>query len=87
MFYSSLILAKKGPLGKIWLAAHMDKKLRKGEIFQVLYPILAHAFIYTYKKDLALSPSYIDAHILTTNFPNRPILECQWTQLSTQQHR
>jgi len=23
MFYSQFILAKKGPLGKIWLAAHL----------------------------------------------------------------
>ena len=29
MFYSQIILAKKGPLGKIWLAAHWDKKLTK----------------------------------------------------------
>ncbi|KAL1524073.1 hypothetical protein AB1Y20_018983 [Prymnesium parvum] len=25
MFYSQFVLAKRGPLGKIWLAAHMDK--------------------------------------------------------------
>lgn len=33
MFYSQVILAKKGPLGKIWLAAHWDKKLTKNQIF------------------------------------------------------
>ena len=33
MFYSQLILAKKGPLGKIWLAAHWDKKLTKNQIY------------------------------------------------------
>ncbi|KAI9919167.1 hypothetical protein PsorP6_011859 [Peronosclerospora sorghi] len=33
MFYSQIILAKKGPLGKIWLAAHWDKKLTKQQIF------------------------------------------------------
>lgn len=33
MFYSQLILARKGPLGKIWLAAHFDKKLSKNQIF------------------------------------------------------
>jgi cohesin complex subunit SCC1 len=33
MFYSQLILAKKGPLGKIWLAAHFEKKLTKQQIF------------------------------------------------------
>ena len=34
MFYSQIILAKKGPLGKIWLAAHWDKKLTRSQIFQ-----------------------------------------------------
>jgi len=33
MFYSQVILARKGPLGKIWLAAHYDKKLTKSQIF------------------------------------------------------
>jgi cohesin complex subunit SCC1 len=34
MFYSQIILAKKGPLGKIWLAAHWgDKKLGRPQIF------------------------------------------------------
>ena len=35
MFYSQLILAKKGELGKIWLAAHMAKKLSKKDIFKI----------------------------------------------------
>eukprot|EP00698_Gefionella_okellyi_P006931 TRINITY_DN1678_c0_g1_i2.p1 TRINITY_DN1678_c0_g1~~TRINITY_DN1678_c0_g1_i2.p1 ORF type:complete len:511 (+),score=118.29 TRINITY_DN1678_c0_g1_i2:72-1604(+) len=35
MFYSFNVLAKKGPLAKVWLAAHnMDKKLTKQVIFQ-----------------------------------------------------
>lgn len=33
MFYNQIILARKGPLGKIWLAAHFDKKLTKNQIF------------------------------------------------------
>lgn len=33
MFYSQVILARKGPLGKIWIAAHFDKKLTKSQIF------------------------------------------------------
>jgi len=32
MFYAQLVLAKKGPLGRVWLAAHWDKKLTKKEI-------------------------------------------------------
>jgi len=34
MFYSDIILAKKGPLGRIWLAAHWDKKLSKQQVFE-----------------------------------------------------
>eukprot|EP00127_Corallochytrium_limacisporum_P007265 Clim_evm6s246 gene=Clim_evmTU6s246 len=34
MFYSQFVLAKKGPLGKVWLAAHWDSKLSKAQIFQ-----------------------------------------------------
>lgn len=33
MYYSQLILTRKGPLGKIWIAAHFDKKLTKHQIF------------------------------------------------------
>jgi cohesin complex subunit SCC1 len=32
MFYSEFVLTKKGPLAKIWLAAHWDKKLNKNQI-------------------------------------------------------
>lgn len=34
MFYSQVILAKKGPLAKVWMAAHWgDKKLSRPQIF------------------------------------------------------
>jgi cohesin complex subunit SCC1 len=29
MFYSTTLMSKKGPLAKIWLAAHMDRKINK----------------------------------------------------------
>ncbi len=35
MFYSQFVLAKKGPLSRVWLAAHWDKKLTKQEIFKI----------------------------------------------------
>jgi len=38
MFYSQYVLAKKGPLGKIWLAAHMEKKLPKVQIMATDIP-------------------------------------------------
>ena len=31
MFYAHFVLAKKGPLARIWLAAHWDKKLTKAQ--------------------------------------------------------
>lgn len=33
MFYSQQVLTKKGPLAKIWLAAHMQSKLTKAMVF------------------------------------------------------
>jgi len=33
MFYSDLVLAKKGPLANVWLAAHLTSKLSKSQIF------------------------------------------------------
>jgi len=38
MFYSFHVLAKKGPLAKVWLAAHWDKKLTKQQVFQTDIP-------------------------------------------------
>jgi hypothetical protein len=35
MFYSQFVFAKKGPLSRVWLAAHWDKKLTKTQIFQI----------------------------------------------------
>ncbi|KAI5080639.1 hypothetical protein GOP47_0003822 [Adiantum capillus-veneris] len=32
MFYSQYLLSKKGPLGIIWIAAHLERKLRKKQI-------------------------------------------------------
>ena len=34
MFYADFVLSKKGPLARIWLAAHWDKKLTKAQIFE-----------------------------------------------------
>jgi len=38
MFYSQYVLAKKGALGKIWLAAHMEKKVSKVQIIATNIP-------------------------------------------------
>jgi putative NADPH-quinone reductase len=34
MFYAHFVLAKKGPMARIWLAAHWDKKLTKAHVFE-----------------------------------------------------
>jgi len=34
MFYAHFVLAKKGPLARIWLAAHWDKKLTKAHVYE-----------------------------------------------------
>lgn len=34
MFYAHYVLTKKGPLARIWLAAHWDKKLTKAHVFE-----------------------------------------------------
>ncbi|CAP25034.2 Protein CBR-SCC-1 [Caenorhabditis briggsae] len=38
MFYAQFVLAKKGPLAKIWLAAHWEKKLTKAQIYETDVP-------------------------------------------------
>ena len=35
MFYAHFVLSKKGPLGKLWLAAHWEKKLSKAHIYDI----------------------------------------------------
>lgn len=34
MFYAHFVLSKKGPLARVWLAAHWDKKLTKAHVFE-----------------------------------------------------
>ena len=33
MFYSTQILAKKGPLGTIWIASHLERRLKRSQVF------------------------------------------------------
>lgn len=33
-FYSEAILARRGPLARVWLAAHMERKLSKSQTLQ-----------------------------------------------------
>uniref|UniRef100_A0A3B3TXE5 Rad21/Rec8-like protein N-terminal domain-containing protein n=1 Tax=Poecilia latipinna TaxID=48699 RepID=A0A3B3TXE5_9TELE len=34
MFFTQLFTSKRGPLAKIWLAAHWEKKLTKAHVFE-----------------------------------------------------
>ncbi|KAF8061907.1 MRF1 [Scenedesmus sp. PABB004] len=38
MFYSNQILARKGPLGLVWIAAHLDRQLRRKQINDTSIP-------------------------------------------------
>ena len=57
MFYSQFILAKKGPLGTIWIAAHLERKLRKNQVADtdigvsvgIFFLVLFFYFIYAFE--------------------------------------
>eukprot|EP00198_Chlamydomonas_reinhardtii_P007464 XP_001696801.1 cohesin subunit SCC1b [Chlamydomonas reinhardtii] len=38
MFYSTQILARKGPLGLVWMAAHMDRGLKRSQVSEASIP-------------------------------------------------
>lgn len=55
MFYAHFVLAKKGPLARIWLAAHWDKKLTKAHVFEtnieksvdgILQPKVGNSYVF-----------------------------------------
>lgn len=60
MFYSQLLLSKKGALGKVWLAAHYDKKLTRQQIQNTSVKSLAANVV---KPQAALSLR-VSAHLL-----------------------
>ena len=46
MFYSSHVLTKKGPLAKIWLAAHIQSKLTKAMVFATDISLAVHSIFH-----------------------------------------
>lgn len=34
MFYSETLLSRSGPLARVWLAANLERKLKKGDVVQ-----------------------------------------------------
>ena len=56
MFYSTQILAKKGPLGTIWIAAHLDRRLKRHQVFEANIAISVGALaVYPSGRMLCLS--------------------------------
>ncbi|KAJ1942113.1 sister chromatid cohesion protein 1 [Kickxella alabastrina] len=45
MFYAEAILSKKGPLAKVWLASHLERKLTKAQLLQASIPSSVGAII------------------------------------------
>lgn len=54
MFYSENILAKRGPLAKVWLAAHWERKLSKTQFLQANIPSSISAIVEDYGQPMAL---------------------------------
>jgi cohesin complex subunit SCC1 len=44
MFYSHTILARKSPLGTVWIAAHLERKIKKPQIDSIDIPSYAGPF-------------------------------------------
>ena len=64
MFYAHFVLSKKGPLARIWLAAHWDKKLTKAQVFEtdiedsvegILAPKVSDFLLYIKIKNMQMS--------------------------------
>ena len=56
MFYSTQILAKKGPLGTIWIAAHLDRRLKRHQVFEANIAISVGAFFRLVALTWTMSP-------------------------------
>lgn len=59
MFYEQLVLAKKGPLGVVWLAAHMDKKLNPKQVQSTKIPSVVDNIL-----NPKVDPNYQHAQVL-----------------------
>lgn len=54
MFYSETLLAKTGPLARVWLAANIERKLTKQNILQSNIESSVHTIIDTNGAPIAL---------------------------------
>ena len=60
MFYAHFVLSKKGPLARIWLAAHWDKKLTKAHVFETNIDSSVEAIL----KPKVSDEVYVNRHLL-----------------------
>eukprot|EP00118_Oscarella_pearsei_P026898 m.310550 g.310550 ORF g.310550 m.310550 type:complete len:493 (+) comp52522_c0_seq1:84-1562(+) len=60
MFYAEVVLGRKGPLARVWLAAHSEKKLTKAQVIETNIGASVDAIL-TNKYNLALRTS---SHLL-----------------------
>ncbi|KAJ0623191.1 putative rad21/Rec8-like protein [Helianthus annuus] len=48
MFYSHNLLARKGPLGTVWCAAHLQNRLKKPNYISVNIPLNCWSVLYSF---------------------------------------
>ncbi|KAJ3698397.1 hypothetical protein LUZ61_002102 [Rhynchospora tenuis] len=60
MFYSPKMLGKKGPMGTVWMAAHLERKIKKNQIEKINITLCAERLLFP-EAPIALRMS---AHLL-----------------------
>ena len=86
MFYGAYVLAKKGPLAKVWLAAHWDKKLTKAHVFEtdvsatvedIISPkVCALYYLYAYRSYCNMFHTLTYTHSVYCNYSNTRSYVC-----------
>lgn len=74
MFYAHFVLAKRGPLARVWLAAHWDKKLSKAQIFETDLDMSVEEII---------RPKVRIAKILSTSIYIQELLKIQYLDINS----
>lgn len=72
MFYAHFVLSKRGPLAKIWLAAHWDKKLTKAHVFECNLESSVESIIspkVTWQQPILTASSFPSLVLFVQSFP------------------
>lgn len=83
MFYSQLILAKKGPLGTIWIAAHLERKLRKNQVTETNISVSVGTYSCSFTRNVSFV--FEVKHSSATcgdSFPNEVFLNSRHSEVS-----